>query len=55
MKKLLLFSVVASLLVFTACKKEFTITVKSNNDEWGSVNGGGTYTKGCKMGRWQYE
>ena len=49
MKKLLLFSVVASLLVFTACKKEFTITVKSNNDEWGSVNGGGTYTKGTTV------
>ncbi|MBO4738639.1 MAG: hypothetical protein J5606_03660 [Bacteroidales bacterium] len=36
----------ASLFVFTACKKEFTIIVQSNNEEYGNVNGGGTYTKG---------
>ena len=36
----------ASLFVFTACKKEYTITVQSNNEEWGSVNGSGKYSKG---------
>ena len=49
MKKLLLFSVAASLLVFTACKKEFTITVQSNNEAWGSVTGSGTYAKGSTV------
>ena len=44
MKKL--FLILATLLVFTSCKKEFTITVQSNNAEWGSVSGSGTYTKG---------
>ncbi len=45
MKKIC-FLVVVSTLLFTACKKEFTITVQSNNEKWGSVTGGGTYTKG---------
>lgn len=33
-------------LVFTGCKKEFTVTVKANNPEWGTVSGGGTYADG---------
>ena len=36
----------ASLFIFTACKKEVVITVKSNNESWGKVSGGGTYQKG---------
>ncbi|MBO4580949.1 MAG: formylglycine-generating enzyme family protein [Bacteroidales bacterium] len=49
MKKVILFSVVASLFVFTACKKEFTVTVQSNNELWGSVTGSGTYAKGSTV------
>lgn len=30
-------------MIFTSCTKTFTITVNSNNDEWGTVTGGGTY------------
>ena len=39
----------ASLLLFTACKKEFTITVKSNNASWGKITGGGNYAKGTEV------
>ena len=48
MKRLTLFLVVG-LLFFTACKKEFSITVKSNNNAWGTVAGGGTYAKGTSI------
>ena len=48
MKKVF-FLMLASLFVFTACKKEFTITVKSNNEAWGSVTGDGTYAKGLTI------
>ena len=37
------------LLMLCACKKEFTITVNSNNDAWGSVKGGGTFAKGTEI------
>ncbi|MBP5413483.1 MAG: hypothetical protein J6Y47_09560 [Bacteroidales bacterium] len=37
---------VLGVLVLNSCKKEYTITVKSNNEAWGSVTGSGTYTKG---------
>ncbi|MBO4738997.1 MAG: hypothetical protein J5606_05485 [Bacteroidales bacterium] len=47
--KRIVFLVLASLVVFTACKKEFTITVKSNNESWGKVSGGGTYAKGQEI------
>ena len=33
-------------LAMTGCKKSYTITVKSNNAEWGSVTGGGNYKDG---------
>jgi len=33
-------------LAMTGCKKSYTITVKSNNAEWGTVTGGGTYKGG---------
>ncbi len=55
----------ACILLFVSCKKEFTVTVVSNNNEWGTVSGGGTYTEGtvisieakanngCKFISWQ--
>ena len=48
MKKLISMTVLALLVVFatTGCKKSYTITVKSNNDAWGSVTGSGTYKDG---------
>ncbi len=49
MKKVLFLVVVAAALLFTSCKKEFTITVQSNNEEWGIVKGGGTYAKGAEI------
>lgn len=33
-------------LTMTGCKKSYTITVKTNNDAWGSVTGSGTYKDG---------
>ena len=30
-------------MIFTSCSKNFTITVQSNNDAWGTVTGGGTF------------
>ena len=49
MKKLFSISVLALLVMFamTGCKKSFTITVKSNNAEWGRVTGSGTYNDGA--------
>lgn len=32
--------------IMTGCKKNYTITVKSNNAEWGTVKGSGTYNSG---------
>lgn len=48
MKKLL-FSVAAliGLLAITSCSKEYTVTVNSNNEAWGSATGGGTYASGA--------
>ena len=48
MKKLIFMTLVAVMVVFTmtGCKKSYTITVKSNNDAWGSVTGSGTYKEG---------
>ena len=34
-------------MIFTSCTKNFTITVKSNNDAWGTVAGGGSYADGA--------
>ena len=33
-------------LAFVSCKKEYTVTVTSNNSAYGTVTGGGTYKKG---------
>ena len=48
MKKFLKFSALFLLVVLTmtGCKKSYTITVKSNNPEWGTVSGGGSYKDG---------
>ena len=48
MKKLIKISAVALLVVLamTGCKKSYTITVKSNNAEWGTVTGSGSYKDG---------
>ena len=34
-------------MVLTGCQKEYTITVVSNNPEWGTVSGGGLYPDGA--------
>lgn len=49
MKKIFsLLSVVAFCsLLLVSCNKEYTITVQSNNDAWGTVTGGGTYANGA--------
>ncbi len=46
MKKVMMLVVAVATLMLTGCKKEFTITVQSNNSAWGSVTGGGTYAEG---------
>ena len=45
MKKVLFLVVAVAAIMFTSCKKEYTIIVQSNNESWGSVEGSGTYTK----------
>ncbi len=50
MKKLLsvfCMAVLAGGMIFTSCTKNFTITVNSNNDAYGTVTGGGTYAQGA--------
>ncbi len=34
-------------MIFTSCTKNWTVTVKSNNDAWGTVTGGGTFADGA--------
>ena len=46
MKKLLsviCMALLAGGMIFTSCTKQWTVTVKANNDAWGTVTGGGTY------------
>ena len=31
------------MLAVTSCTKEFTVTVKSNNETWGTTTGSGNY------------
>ena len=45
-RSLTILIVVLGVLLLNSCKKEYTITVKSNNEAWGSVTGSGTYLKG---------
>ena len=49
MKKLISMTFLALMVVLTmtGCKKSYTITVKSNNLEWGRVTGSGTYNDGA--------
>lgn len=49
MKTTLKTTVVALLALFTltGCTKDFTIKVESNNPEWGTVSGGGSYADGA--------
>lgn len=48
MKRLIKISALALLVVLamTGCKKSYTITVKTNNAEWGTVTGSGSYKDG---------
>ena len=47
MRKLLICMVsVITMLFTTSCKKEYTITVQSNNTAYGTVSGGGDYKEG---------
>ena len=34
-------------MIFTSCTKNWTVTVKTNNDAWGTVVGGGTFADGA--------
>ena len=34
-------------MIFTSCTKNWTVTVKANNDAWGTVTGGGTFADGA--------
>jgi hypothetical protein len=48
MKRLIKISALALMVVLamTGCKKSYTITVKTNNADWGTVTGGGSYKSG---------
>ena len=47
MKRIIQISTLALLVVLTTgCKKSYTVTVKSNNPEWGTVTGSGSYKDG---------
>ena len=35
------------MLAVTSCTKEYTVTVKSNNEAWGTATGSGTYASGA--------
>ena len=45
-KVLSIITIVMGMMLLNSCKKEFTITVQSNNEAWGNVIGGGEYKKG---------
>ncbi|MBQ3732571.1 MAG: hypothetical protein II859_01260 [Bacteroidales bacterium] len=36
-------------MIFTSCTKNFTITVNTNNDAWGTVTGAGSYAEGAEV------
>ena len=36
-------------IMFSSCTDKYTITVLSNNDEWGTVEGGGSYVAGTNV------
>ena len=35
-------------MIFTSCTKNWTVTVKANNDAWGTVTGDGSYADGAE-------
>lgn len=45
---LICMAILAGGMIFTSCTKNFTITVNSNNDAWGTVTGTGTYADGSE-------
>ena len=45
--KLILGLALIALLAVTACSKDYTVTVTSNNDAWGTATGTGTYAAGA--------
>lgn len=42
-------AVFAGLFLTSSCMKEYTITVQSNNEAWGTVSGSGTYAQGAEI------
>jgi len=44
---LICMALLAGGMIFTSCTKNFTVTVNSNNEAWGTVTGGGTYADGA--------
>ena len=46
MKRLFIFALAVATLTLVSCKKQYTVTVTSNNSAYGTVTGGGTYKKG---------
>lgn len=47
MKRIIQISTLALLVILsTGCKKSYTVTVNSNNTEWGTVTGSGSYKDG---------
>jgi hypothetical protein len=46
-KMLALSLALIGLLAVTSCSKEYTITVNSNNEAWGTATGSGTYASGA--------
>ena len=47
MKRIIQISTLALLVILsTGCKKSYTVTVYSNNTEWGTVTGSGSYKDG---------
>ena len=48
-KILILSLALIGLLAVTSCSKDYTVTVNSNNEVWGSVTGSGTYASGTTV------
>ena len=46
---LICMAILAGGMIFTSCTKNFTITVNTNNDAWGTVTGAGTYADGATV------
>lgn len=44
---LICMAILAGGMIFTSCTKNWTVTVNTNNKDWGTVTGGGTYADGA--------